>query len=154
MDPDSTIRLRGRDGGELSLAINEAIGFPTATSYEGGYDIICTLKIKVGYYSVECDRYYSATGCLYRFQQELEQCYHSLQGTATYQMLLENDLIFSVRMKKGGHAVIKGNYQERPDIENRLNFEMETDQTCLLEVIRKIEQVKEKYGGMEGKTRR
>ena len=64
--------LKGYNGEQISLELNEIIGYPKHTSIEGGYDIRCTLKIDVGCYHVECDTLYSAKGALYRFSDELK----------------------------------------------------------------------------------
>lgn len=142
--------LNGYKGEKIMLKLVKALGFPDATSYEGGYDIICSLEIKVACYEVKCDRYYSATGALYHFAEELKECYENLDGTASYSLQLENDLTFKVRMMKSGHAMVIGAFQERPDKENVFTFEMETDQTSFLSVIQGIESLKDQYGGMNG----
>ncbi|MBR6771618.1 MAG: hypothetical protein IKM28_10410 [Lachnospiraceae bacterium] len=142
--------LNGYNGEKLSLELNEVIGFPNNTSIEGGYDIICTLVIDSGCYHIEFDRLYSATGTLYRFSKELDACYTVLFGSAEYHSLYENGLVFNVEMTSGGLAIVTGTFQERPDKQNVLQFEFDTDQSCLLSVIQDIESLKVKYGGMEG----
>ena len=42
-----------------------------------------------------------------------------LKGNAKYTLFLENDLFFEVFMESGGKAIIKGNYQECPDKDNK-----------------------------------
>ncbi|WP_206458887.1 WapI family immunity protein [Anaerovorax sp. IOR16] len=142
--------LNGYENEKISLELNEVIGFPAATSYEGGYDIICTLTIDVGCYHVRCDRYYSATGALYKFNSKLKECYKNLVGQAEYRLLLENDLIFNVSMTSSGHALVTGTFQERPDKHSILSFEMDTDQSCFLSVIESIDNLINTYGGMLG----
>lgn len=142
--------FNGYDGEKIALKLKEVIGFPDSTSYEGGYDIICSLEIGVGCYKAKFDRYYSATGALYSFSNQLKECYERLKGEAKYALLLENDLIFTVTMGSSGHATVKGKFQERPDINNVLSFEMDTDQSCFLSVINGIESLKDKYGDMQG----
>ena len=116
-------------------------------SIEGGYDIICSLEIQSGNYHVIGEQYYSETGALYRFNEELQKCYYKLEGNADYSMLYERHLIFSVNMLIGGHAVVKGTYRERADKQNILEFEIETDQSCFFSVIQSINQLKDKFGG-------
>ncbi|MCM1258271.1 MAG: hypothetical protein NC307_10530 [Roseburia sp.] len=65
---------------------------------------------------------------------------------AEYRMLLENNLCFKAVMTTGGHAVIKGTFQELSHKNNILQVEIDTDQTCFLSVIQDIENIKEKYG--------
>lgn len=146
--------LNGYNGEKISLELNEVISFPNNTSIEGGYDIICTLNIDSGCYHIEFDRLYSATGTLYRFSKELDACYTDLFGSAEYHSLYENDLFFKVEMTSGGHAIVTGTFQERPDKQNVLQFEFDTDQSCLLSVIQDIESLKMNYGGMEGLCKR
>jgi hypothetical protein len=142
--------LNGYENDKISLELNEVLGFPGNTSYEGGYDIICTLKIDVGCYHVRCERYYSATGALYKFSNKLKECYKNLVGQAEYRLLLENDLVFTISMTSSGHAVVTGIFQERPDKDSILRFEMETDQSCFLSVIEAINDLRISYGGMQG----
>ena len=52
-------------------------------------------------------------------------------------------------MGSSRHATVKGKSQERPDINNVLSFEMDTDQSCFLSVISGIESLKDKYGDMQ-----
>ena len=142
--------LNGYNGEKISLGLNEVIGFPDNTSIEGGYDIICTLIIDSGCYHIEHNRLYSATGALYRFSNELDTCYTDLFGSAEYHLLYENNLNIKVEMTSGGHAIVTGTFQERPDKNNILQFEFDTDQSCLLSVIQDIGSLKVQYGDMEG----
>lgn len=148
--PIQAFCLNGYNGEKISLTIDETIDFPNHTSYEGGYDIIGTLEISAGNYHVIGERYFFATGALYRFSEELQHCYKTLIGNATYRLLLENDLIFTIEMTTGGRATIKGEYQERSDVHNILQFEFETDQTCILPVLQDIKQLKNIFGGNTG----
>jgi len=142
--------LNGYENEKISHELNEVLGFPDATSYEGGYDILCTLKIDVGCFHVKCERYYSATGALYNFSNKLKSCYQNLIGEAEYRLLLENDLVFTVTMTSSGHAVVTGDFQKRADKDSILRFEMETDQSCFLSVIQAIDELEKTYGGMQG----
>lgn len=141
--------LNGYNGEKISLELNEVIGFPDSASMEGGYDIICTLIIDSGCFHVKYDQLYSATGALYRFGKELDICYTKLSGVAEYGLLYENDLKFKVEMTNGGHASVSGTFQERPDKLNILQFEFDTDQSCLLSVIQDIEKLKAQSREME-----
>ena len=140
--------LHGYDE-KILLELNEVLGFPVQTSYEGGYDVICSLQIDIGCYHVKCDKLYSATGALYRFSDELKKCYQTLEGKAEYRLLLENDLVFTVTMTSNGHAQVTGTFQEMPHQNNVLHFIMDTDQTSLIEVIQSIDALKKDYGDMQ-----
>ncbi len=134
---------------EIRLALSDSPGFPT-TSIEGGYDLLCTLEIKVGCYSVHCTEYLTATGALYRFSDQLKMCYEALRGRADYDLMYEDDLRFTVTMKPSGHAVISGSFRANPAEENMLAFEMSTNQSAFPAVIVGIEKLKKRYGGMQG----
>ena len=142
--------FHGDRDAEIRLALSGAPGFPETTSIEGGYDLLCTLEIKVGCYSVRCPEYLTATGALYRFADRLKMCYETLNGKADYGLMYEDDLRFTVTMKPGGHAVISGSFRANPAEENVLTFEMPTDQSAFPTVIAGIEKLKERYGGMQG----
>lgn len=140
--PIQAFCLNGYNGEKISMTIDEVLGFPNQTSYEGGYDTIGVLEIRAGGYHVISERYFSATGALYRFIEELKICYETLDGKAIYKLQLENDLIFTISMVGRGRAIIKGEYQERPDIQNILKFEIETDQTFFPAIIKSVEKLK------------
>lgn len=142
--------LNGYQNEKIQLELIDVLGFPEATSYEGGYDIICRLLIQVGCYHINCDKLYSATGALYRFSDELKSCYANLNGKAEYKLFLENDLIFEIKMKDTGRAVVTGSFQERPDRQNVFSFEMETDQSCFPVVFQGIDILKDTYGDKFG----
>lgn len=142
--------LHGQANDKIYLELNEVLGFPKSTSYEGGYDIICTLRIDAGGYHIYSERYFSATGALYTFANHLQNCYKNLEGQANYSMQLENDLSLTITMTSLGHAIVNGRFQERPDRNNIFLFEIETDQSCILKIIQEINELKEVYGDMEG----
>lgn len=135
--------LNGYHNEMISMELKEILGFPNSISLEGGYDIICTLKIDAGCCHVICEKLYSATGALFRFYNELKECCDKLEGQAEYRLLWENNLCFKVVMAKGGHAVITGAFQERSDKKNIFQFEIETDQSFFPTAIRDIENLKE-----------
>lgn len=135
---------------KIELQITELLGFPDNTSYEGGYDVRGTLHIEVGCYTVHTDNFYFATGVLYRFLEQLIECYETLNGEAKYKHLLENDLEFTLEMTSLGHALVRGAFQENSAKANVLHFEMETDQTCLKSVIKDIKNVMNIFGDYSG----
>ena len=80
----------------------------------------------------------------------MKECYTNLFGSAEYRLRLEDDLSFAASMTSNGHALVKGKFQERPDVNNVFEFEMETDQTCLPPVFQGIDRLQDIYGGMQG----
>ena len=142
--------FQSEQSAKISLTLTSAPGFPKKTSIEGGYDLICTLEIEVGCYSARCMEYFTTTGALYRFADQLKACYETLNGKADYGLMYEDDLRFTVTMKLGGHAILSGRFQANPAEETMLTFEMPTDQSAFPAVIAGIEGLKERYGGMQG----
>lgn len=142
--------LNGYDGNKIHLRIDEFIGFPNQTDINGGYAFKGTLEIVSDGYIVKKHDVYSATGALYTFSDTLNSCYNTLEGSAEYRVSYEDDFTFTISMKTGGKAVIKGFFKSRPNVENVLYFEIATDQSCFLSVINDINALKKTYGGMQG----
>ncbi len=136
---------------KIEFTIDEVFGFPSQTSYEGGYDVKGFLEIRVGCYHVYCNNFYSSTGILYNLLTSLYLCYANLYGVANYKHLLENDLAFSLEMTKFGHATVIGQFQENPSVNNILNFEFETDQTCIKDAINDLKNISSIFGDNTGK---
>lgn len=113
--------------------------------------INCTLQIDIGCYHVEMEQYYSEARALLGFASALRNCCKTMQGTAEYDTLMDEDLLFSVIMTKNGHAVVKGRFQERPDKDTALNFEMETDQRCMALAARQIDDFESIYNSSNSK---
>lgn len=129
--------LRGDDG-KICLELNKSFGFPDETSIEGGYDIVCTVTIDAGAYHAKFTPYYSATEPVFRFCKELQDCYNTLEGTASYALAYETDLKFDVQMLSRGKAIIVGIFQADSSRENILQFEINTDQSYFKSVIDEI----------------
>ncbi len=140
--------LNGYDGDKIHLTIEDIIGFPKQTDINGGYAFKGEVEICSYGYTAK-GSVYSSTGVLYKFANQLEECFKNLTGTAEYSVLYEENLIFKVRMKTGGKAVIEGEYREYSDKKNILKFEFETDQSCFMRVIESINLLKETYGDMQ-----
>ena len=132
----------------LRLSINEVFGYPKETSYGGGYSAKGRLEISVQGYKVDSQHFFT-TGELYKFKEELKPCYQSISGTATLENT-ECELELSVSFDKKGIVTVSGEFQERPDVNNRLLFEFKTDQTCILPVIKELEAIQKTFGDMAG----
>ena len=75
--------------------------------------------------------------------------YHERQTTMDFHHQLKGSILDAVDeglidRDPTRKAIIKGNYQECPDKDNKLLFEIETDQTCLKPVIMGIDRLKRK----------
>jgi len=142
--------LKGNTEGEsIEIFIEKIFGFPEHTGYDGGYDFQGTVNISIGSYAVNDANIICSTGALYRFLSDLKLCYQSLKGTAALRHSLENELVFALKMTKMGHGVVQGEFREFPHLPNKLIFEMETDQTCMLSAINELQNIEELFGNNE-----
>jgi hypothetical protein len=139
------------ENGEIKLTINEVFGFPSSTSYAGGYDARGMLSISACEYSVSEAEIYFATGELYEFYVALKSCYENLSGTIIFSNT-EEDLEFKAVFNKLGHVVLTGKFQQRRDMENCLYFEIKSDQTQVKTSLSLLEDVIKSFGGMKGVT--
>jgi len=135
-------------GEYIKLSIDEVFGYPDETSYGGGYGARGNIQISIGGYQVNSQHYFT-TGELFMFRQSLSQCYKTLSGIAKLNNT-ESELDLTVSFRKYGKVQITGCFQERPDLANRLEFEIESDQTCILQVIQQLGLVEKVFGGMKG----
>ncbi len=132
----------------IRLSINDVFGYPNETSYGGGYSVKGRIEISVLGFKVDSQHYFT-TGELYMFKEKLKLCYQNISGTATLDNT-ERELELSVSFNKKGTITVSGEFQERPDVNNRLLFEFKTDQTCILPVIKELEAIQKTFGGMTG----
>lgn len=112
--PKNVFRLNGYNGETFALSIREIKDCLNGYGVEDGYEIICSLEISSGCYHTFTKRYYTSTGTLYRFKDELKKCYQQSGGTAQYQMLSEDDLSFQIHIKNSRKSIISGTYREHP----------------------------------------
>ena len=142
--------INGTKSEIIKLEINEVYGFPKETSFRGGYDIKCNLWISSGIYSINTDSYFSSTGALYNFYDQLKQCYETLNGKASYEVYCaENYLLFDI-LFKDGKVSISGQYRHDPMLKNILYFEFESDQSYFVPVIKYLEQLIKRFGDNKG----
>jgi len=132
----------------IRLFIDEVFGFPEETSYGGGYSAKGRIEIQVKGYKVNSKHNFT-TGELFQFKESLKNCYQNIAGCAELQNT-ERALKLSVSFDKTGKVRVFGEFQERPDINNKLLFEFESDQTCIPQVIKELEVVQKIFGNMTG----
>jgi hypothetical protein len=148
--PMLAFSLEGEDS-YIELTIEEVWGYPNETSYGGGYGAKGKLTIKEGEYSVNNAAHYFTTGELYKFLQELQQCYEKLEGVA-YLGNTEHELDLKCTFNRKGHVVINGRFQSRQDIETILIFEIRSEQTQILAAIFALKAVVKIFGDDKGNT--
>jgi len=78
------------------------------------------------------------------FHKELLTLYDTLQGEVTFKTL-ERWLEITIEVNKTGQISMSGFVKNGVFGVNRLNFEMDTDQTFLTEPINRLEQILEMY---------
>ena len=143
--PIKAFEINGRGGERVKLDIVEVFGYPDEPSFRGGYDIRCSLEITAGAYTVRTDSYYSATGALAEFYTALKNCYDRLNGQALYNVYCaENDLELTVAFDMG-KVYVHGSYREDMASKNRLDFELATDQSYFVEILRDLKKATELF---------
>lgn len=139
--------LKGKQG-HIHIRLEELFNFPN-TSHFGGYDAEATVEIKSGNYHVKGKLWFT-TGEVYLFYEQLKNCYNSFQGEAvfaTYEKNLELKAVFN----RKGHVTLVGYYHEHLHLENKLIFEIESDQSYFESTLKQLEKFFQKYGGIKGK---
>ncbi len=145
--PIIALRLQGYDE-HICIDISEVHGFPNEISYGGGYFAQGNLDIRVGSYSV-CAKHSFTTGELYDFLCQLQKCYDAISGEA----VLENagyELELKLTFQKTGKVLATGMFQERPDVDTRLYFEMMTDQSAVADALCELKNVYSIFGDKKG----
>ena len=132
----------------ISLSIEDLLGFPATTSWAGGYDGKGTLKIVSENYRYQGPLYFT-TGELYGFYIELQKCYQTLKGSAILRNY-ESAFYMELTMDKLGKVACRGWSKEMPSRSNRLEFEIDTDQTFIKQTIDDLEAVVKCFGDMRG----
>ena len=152
--PIKVFEIKGFSDERISMEITEVYGFPEETSFRGGYDVQCSLQISCGVYNMRTDCYYTSTGALFDFYNELSKCHKDLQGTASYKVYCpENDFELDIEFNARG-VKIRGKYQDVPTVKNVLSFEFESDQSYFNEVIADLKRVALQFVGKQGKNRK
>lgn len=112
---------------------------------DDGYGISARLTIAAGCLHARLDEIPVVPDALYYFRDQLTRCYERLQGEAKYQPLIEEELAFSVRMTQQGEGLLAGYVRKGNEEMMRVEFAMETDQSCFPSVIQKINALAEEY---------
>ncbi|MCM1367929.1 MAG: hypothetical protein NC184_03860 [Roseburia sp.] len=152
--PIKVFEIIGFSNEHIKLEITEVFGFPDATSLSGGYDVKCNLEICSGLYRIFTDCYYSCTGALYNFYNDLLKCYNNLKGTAQYKHnYSENDFDLNIEFTGSGGVTISGKYQDDPVVKNILYFEFDSDQSYFKDVLRDLKKIVLQFGDNQGVKR-
>lgn len=135
----------------VRIGLEEVYHFPEHTSHFGGYDVRGVVAIACRAYHVRGPLWFS-TGEVWQFYIQLQKAYDELAGEARFRSS-EGNLDFTLRFTSRGHWTLEGVYQERLDISTRLLFEMESDQSYLVEPLAQLAQLVAMYGDNRGRRR-
>ncbi|MBO0321977.1 hypothetical protein J0X14_06695 [Muricauda sp. CAU 1633] len=138
--------LKGENG-IITVRIEETFDFPNKTCFKGGYECTVGIEIRVGSYSLKSS-FYTSTGELFKFYEKLNTCQSEMNGVAEFDSY-EKNLELTVKYDFG-KILIWGNYQENLAIDNKLEFEFNSDQSYFKNSIEQLERIFDKYGGMKG----
>ncbi len=142
--------LKGKQG-FIRIELQEVYGFPESTSHFGGYDARGIAEIKSGNYYVKGQLWFT-TGEVYEFYERLNQCYHRLDGETVFSNY-ESNIKVEIVFTKLGQLVMRGYFKERPDQENELQFEIESEQSYISSTLNQLRNFIDQYGDMKGKSR-
>lgn len=139
--------IKGKEG-FIRIELKEVFGFPDLTSNFGGYDVQGRIEIKSGNYYVNGELWFT-TGEIYEFHEQLASCYRKLSGVATF-WTSETNLKIEIKFDKLGQITIDGYFQEKAYQENKLKFEIESDQSFFEETIKGLKKIVDYYGDLKG----
>ena len=137
--------LKGENG-IIIVGIEETFDFPNKTCFKGGYECLAGIEIRVGSYSVKSS-FYTSTGELLKFYEKLKTCQSELNGVAEFDSY-EKKLELTVKYDYGKISIL-GNYQENLAIDNKLEFDFNSDQSFFKNSVEQLERIFDKYGGMK-----
>ena len=129
---------------EIHFNIEEVFSSQTNSVF-GGYDTRSYIEIKSGNFNCRGDVYIS-TGQLNEFYVQLNKCYQALVGRARLSNEYESNLELVFRFDGLGHISVTGFYKSSSIEFNQLEFEFETDQTSLPQLIKRLGNIVSEYG--------
>tara|TARA_R110002033_G_C3745153_1_gene225549 strand:+ start:70 stop:510 length:441 start_codon:yes stop_codon:yes gene_type:complete len=138
--------LKGENG-IITVGIEKTFDFPNKTCFKGGYECVVGIEIRVGSYSVR-SKFYASTGELFKFYEKLKTCQSELNGVAEFDSY-EKNLELTVKYDSGKISIF-GTYQENLGIDNKLEFDFNSDQSYFKNSVEQLERIFDKYGGMKG----
>lgn len=136
------------EGNLINIVFDEVFGFPDTTCHWGGYEVRATLIIKSSNFHVKATLW-TSTGEIYEFLQSIKQCNNELKGEASYKSY-EGNIELKAKYDNLGHVNIKGQFSEQNELDNKLKFEFNTDQTFISLTVKELELIALKYGGLKG----
>jgi hypothetical protein len=118
---------------------NPSLAFRALERFDNGSGYCTRLAVRSGWIYAEYDFFFEAHA-LARFLKDLEQIDHTLTGVARLKPAYEAQFV-EFRGDGKGHVLIKGELMEHGQMEQRVEFAFETDQTCLRPLIAAFHQL-------------
>lgn len=135
-------------GDFIRISFTKVYGFPDETCHWGGYDLRATLELQAGCFRVQ-DDFYTSTGEIYEFYEQLKLCNEQLNGLVKFQNY-EANFEFTLEYDILGHVNVKGSFYDQTQFGNELRFEFNTDQSYIASTLIELKSLVEKYGDMKG----
>jgi len=140
--------IKGESGSFIEIIYSEVYGFPENTSHFGGYEVSAKINIKSEGFSLNSN-FYTSTGEIYAFFENLKICNKNLSGSTKYISYEENLEIF-VSYDNLGHVKINGSFHSHSFLNNKLIFELISDQSYISETLNNFQPIINKYGDDNG----
>lgn len=140
--------IKSDTGDFLTLTLTEVFDFPDKTCAWGGYDARAELTLKAGGFQVK-SAFYTTTGEIFSFYQQLKDCNSKLKGSAIYDSY-EANLKFTASYDDMGHITIHGDFSENLITVNKLTFAFGSDQSFIKYTLDDLTSLVAKYGDLKG----
>jgi hypothetical protein len=147
--PMLAFEFKGIDDDFVRLTVDEVFGYPKEICYAGGYGAKGRLSIQADGFILEEVEHYFGTGELYDFMKQLETCYADVAGTATLNNT-EKELSLECRFDKLGHIKVTGEFTKNTERNNRLYFDIHSDQTQVIAVLDALRHIAALFGDKRG----
>ncbi|NVO86572.1 WapI family immunity protein [Hymenobacter terrestris] len=132
----------------LTISLTEVYGFPDETCHWGGYDARAAIKIQTGGFSVNAE-FWTSTGELSELYRQLSDSNEQVAGAISFRSY-EEHLNFTAHYNSLGHVIVAGTFSEQDLSDNKLQFEIQTDQSYIQATLIEMKRLVAKYGGMKG----
>ncbi|WP_213188651.1 WapI family immunity protein [Cloacibacterium caeni] len=142
------LSIKGESGNFIEIIYLEVYGFPDNTSHFGGYDVLAKINLKSEDFTINSD-FYTSTGEIYNFFENLEKCNKNLSGSVKF-ISCEDNLEFFVSYNNLGHVNINGSFHNHSILNNKLTFELISDQSYISETLKNFQPIIDKYGNNSG----
>ncbi|MEK4039554.1 hypothetical protein MHH49_18700 [Paenibacillus sp. FSL F4-0122] len=90
-----------------------------------------------------------STGEAYQFYNQLILCWADLDGVATF-INSEVNLKLDVTFNKRGQVIVEGYFKEFAHEDNKLKFEIESNQNFFVETLDGLKKIVKHYGDLKG----